>query len=119
GFKAEVRLNKQFFRAFGPAVGRVPWTEAVRAGVGALVGLGLTGLFLLSPLIDLQQGLFLMAPFGASAVLLFAVPNSPLAQPWSAIVGNVVAAVVAIAVCMIVQDPILKIAVAVCAAIAA
>lgn len=111
-------MSKQFFRAFGPAVGRVPWTEAVRAGVGALVGLGLTGLFLLSPLIDLQQGLFLMAPFGASAVLLFAVPNSPLAQPWSAIVGNMVAAVVAIAVCMIVHDPILKIAVAVCAAIA-
>lgn len=109
----------QFVRAFGPAAARVPWTEAVRAGLGALVGLGVAGLFLLSPSIDLQQGLFLMAPFGASSVLLFAVPNSPLAQPWSAIAGNIVAAVVAITVCMLVHDPVLKVAVAVCAAIAA
>jgi CBS domain-containing membrane protein len=108
----------QFARAFGPAVGRVPWTEAVRAGLGALVGLGVAGLFLLSPSIDLQQGLFLMAPFGASSVLLFAVPNSPLAQPWSAIVGNIVSALVAISICLLLHDPVLKVAVAVCAAIA-
>lgn len=108
----------QFARAFGPAVGRVPWTEAVRAGIGALVGLGVAGLFLLSPSIDLKHGLFLMAPFGASSVLLFAVPNSPLAQPWSAIVGNMVAALVAVAVCLVLADPVLKIAVAVGAAIA-
>lgn len=109
----------QFARAFGPAVGRVPWTEAVRAGIGALIGLGLTGLFLLSPSIDLQDGLFLIAPFGASAVLLFAVPNSPLAQPWSAIMGNVVSALVAIAVCYTVQDDALRVGLAVGGAITA
>ena len=31
-------------------------------------------------------------PMGASAVLLFAVPASPLAQPWSIIGGNTVSA---------------------------
>ena len=31
-----------------------------------------------------------IAPMGASAVLLFAVPSSPLAQPWSIIGGNLV-----------------------------
>ncbi|MFN9503448.1 MAG: HPP family protein [Rubrivivax sp.] len=29
---------------------------------------------------------------GASAVLLFAVPSSPLAQPWPVMVGNVMSA---------------------------
>lgn len=60
-----------------------------------------------------------MAPFGASSVLLFAVPNSPLAQPWSAIVGNTVAAAVAVAVCLVVSDPVLRIALSVGLAIAA
>ncbi|WP_212702158.1 HPP family protein [Thalassovita aquimarina] len=108
-----------FFRSLGPAVARVSPLEAIRAGVGALVGLGIAGLFLLSPSIDLKMGLFLVAPFGASSVLLFAVPNSPLAQPWSAIVGNTVAALVGVAVCMLVEDAALRIALAVGLAITA
>lgn len=106
-------------RSLGPAVARVPALEAVRAGLGALVGLGLTGLFLLSPGIDLELGLYLVAPFGATSVLLFAVPNSPLAQPWSAIVGNTLAALVGVAVCMLIADPVLRIALAVGLAITA
>ena len=31
----------------------------------------------------------IVAPIGASAVLVFAVPSSPLAQPWSVVGGNV------------------------------
>ncbi len=81
--------------------------------------MGLTGLFLLSPIVDLDLGLYLVAPFGASSVLLFAVPNSPLAQPWSAIVGNTVAALVGVAVCLLVTDPALRIALAVGLAITA
>lgn len=103
----------QILKSLGPAVAHVSWIEAVRAGVGALIGLGLTGLFILSPHVDLELGLYLVAPFGASSVLLFAVPNSPLAQPWSAIVGNTVAAVVGVAVCLLVADPALRIALAV------
>lgn len=51
--------------------------------------------------------------------MLFAVPNSPLAQPWSAIVGNTVAAIVAVAVCLAVSDPLLRIALSVGFAVAA
>ncbi|MEC7760887.1 MAG: HPP family protein, partial [Pseudomonadota bacterium] len=93
--------------------------EAVRAGIGGLVGLGVTGLFLLSPTVDLELGLFLVAPFGASSVLLFAVPNSPLAQPWSAVVGNTVAAAIGVAACLLIADPAVRIAVAVGGAITA
>ena len=106
-------------RSLGPAVARVSPVEALRAGVGAIAGLGLAGLLLLSPAVDLQLGLYLIAPFGATSVLLFAVPNSPLAQPWSAVVGNSVAALVGVAVCLTVADPALRIALAVGLAITA
>jgi CBS domain-containing membrane protein len=109
----------QILRSFGPAVARTSPVEALRAGLGGLIGLGLTGLFVLSPGIDLTTGLYLVAPLGASSVLLFAVPNSPLAQPWSAIVGNTVAALVGVAVSMFVTEPTLRIALAVGLAIVA
>lgn len=98
------------FRSLGPAVARTSPVEAVRAGIGALVGLGVTGAFLLSPMVDLSLGLYLVAPFGVSSVLLFAMPNSPLAQPWSAVVGNTLAALVGVAVCLLVGNPVLRIA---------
>lgn len=106
-------------RSLGPAVARASGVEALRAGFGALIGLGVTGLSLLSPQIDLDLGLYLVAPFGASAVLLFAVPNSPLAQPWSAIVGNTVAALVGVLVCLLVTDPVFRIPLAVGLAVTA
>ena len=64
--------------------------EQLRAAVGALCGLLITAVlshFLLEPS---SATIFMIAPVGASAVLLFALPASPLAQPWSAIGGNVV-----------------------------
>lgn len=86
--------------------------EAARAGVGALLGLGVVGWVL--SFLELQgAGLYLIAPFGASSVLLFAVPNSPLAQPWSAIVGNCVAALAGVAVCMLIDEPVLRVGLAV------
>lgn len=108
-----------FLRSIGPVIAHVsPW-EAVRAGAGALVGLGVAGLFVLTPGVDLTTGLYLVAPFGATSVLLFAVPNSPLAQPWSAVVGNTVAALVGVAVFLLVPDPAFRIALAVGLAITA
>lgn len=74
--------------------------EAVRAGTGAGLALALSGLLLLGVHAQVADGsphgLLLIAPLGASAFLLFAVPNSPLAQPWSAITGNTVSALIAI-----------------------
>jgi CBS domain-containing membrane protein len=109
----------RLIRGLGPALPVAHPAEALRAGIGACVGLAVVGLFILSPLVDFQLGLYLIAPFGASAVLLFAVPNAPLAQPWSAVVGNTVAALIGVAVCMTVPDPALRIALAVGLAIAA
>ena len=70
--------------------------EQLRASIGALVALGLTGLLSLSMMG--AAGAWLIAPMGASAVLLFCLPASPLAQPWSVIGGNTVSALSGIAV---------------------
>ena len=59
----------------------------------------------------------LVAPMGASAVLLFAVPASPLAQPWSIIGGNLVSAAVGVACASWIADPVGAAALAVALAI--
>lgn len=100
-------------RALGPSVTAVPVREALRAGLGATLGLAATAACALAFSPDLWLGVYLIAPFGASSVLLFAAPNSPLAQPWPAIVGNTVAALTAIAVCRLVSDPLLCVPLAV------
>lgn len=116
---AQKSLWRRGLRALGPAVGPGNLREALRAGIGALIGLGVVGLFVLSPQVDLRLGLYMIAPFGASSVLLFAVPNSPLAQPWSAVVGNTSAALIGVASCLLIADPALRIALAVGGAIIA
>ncbi len=105
-------------RALGP-VAAVPLREALRAGLGAAIGLAVTaGLaLLLSP--ERWLVIYLVAPFGATAVLIFAAPNSPLAQPWPAIVGNATSALAAIAACKMVSEPLLSIPLAVAMAIMA
>jgi CBS domain-containing membrane protein len=55
----------------------------------------------------------LVAPMGASAVLLFAVPASPLAQPWSIIGGNLVSATIGVTCAHAIVDPTLAAALAV------
>lgn len=59
------------------------------------------------------------APIGASAVLLFAVPSSPLAQPWPIVGGNSISALVGVTVALFVHDPVIASGVAVALAIAA
>ncbi|WP_296641021.1 HPP family protein [Roseinatronobacter sp.] len=105
------------WRSLGPAMARATTTEALRASLGALLAIGLIALFLLSPEIDTEFGLYLVAPFGASAVMLFAIPNSPLAQPWSVIMGNTLGALIGVALCYIVTDATLRVALAVAATV--
>lgn len=110
---------RKALRSLGPVSASAPFPEALRAGVGALAGMAIAGLFALSPRIDMQFGLYMIAPFGATSVLLFAVPNSPLAQPWAAIVGNTMAALLGVSACLLIADPALRIAVAVGVTVAA
>lgn len=108
----------QWVRGLGPAISSIPMRESLRAGMGALIGLGVAGGLVLT-FADPHLGLIMIAPFGASAVLLFGVPNSPLAQPWAALVGNTVSAAVGVTVCLLVPDPTLSVALAVALSVVA
>lgn len=63
--------------------------SAIKVGLGAAVAIG--ALELLSLMADMQ---LLVAPLGATAVLVFGVPASPLAQPINVIGGYALALVV-------------------------
>ncbi|WP_372585757.1 HPP family protein [Burkholderia vietnamiensis] len=93
------------------------WRERMRSCTGALVGIATVGVTM--RLLPGVPGLvpLLVAPMGASAVLLFAVPASPLAQPWSIVGGNLVAATVGVACAQWIADPITAAALAVALAI--
>lgn len=106
-------------RPFGPAVAATPAREMARAAVGVALALGLVAGFLLPPQVGVNHGFYLVGPLAASSVLLFVLPNSPLAQPWSALVGNTVSAVVAVAVLRVVHQPVLGVALCVSGALLA
>lgn len=88
----------------------------VIASIGAGLGLMITSLtshWLLG-----EVNLWFVAPMGASAVLLFGLPNSPLAQPWSIVGGNLVAGVVGVTTALWVPHPALACGIASCLTIA-
>lgn len=91
-------MKLSMLRRWWPEATTVTRQEKLRAAGGALLGLLLTGL-LSQWLISANGwlGAWLVAPMGASAVLLFALPSSPLAQPWPVIGGNTLSALVGIA----------------------
>jgi CBS-domain-containing membrane protein len=62
--------------------------------------LGIASVALLQSRIDVlvSDKLFLIGSFGASAVLIYGIPNSPLAQPRNLIGGHVVSALVGVTI---------------------
>jgi CBS domain-containing membrane protein len=104
---------------FVPPKVTVRWRERLRAGLGALFGIAVTGAIAHRVLGGDLSVPFLIAPMGASAVLLFGVPASPLAQPWSIVGGNLVSAVVGVTAAIWIHDPVPAAAVAVGVAICA
>jgi CBS domain-containing membrane protein len=97
-----------WLRAFVPQRNTVPRHERMRSVAGALIGLlltaGLSMHLLGTATLPLAPQ---VAPMGASAVLLFCVPASPLAQPWSVIGGNTISALVGIACAKAIGNPLL------------
>jgi CBS domain-containing membrane protein len=107
----------RWFSSFVPSPIAIRWPERLRSCLGALLGIAFTGgtmHFVLGPAASIP---LLVAPMGASAVLLFAVPASPLAQPWSIIGGNLVSATVGVACARWIGDPVSAAALAVALAI--
>ncbi|MES2353261.1 MAG: HPP family protein [Pseudomonadota bacterium] len=109
----------RWLHGFVPGPVAVNNTERFRACIGALIGILLTGVLSHLALGSTVNLPLLIAPMGASAVLLFAVPASPLAQPWSIIGGNIISAAIGVTCAMWIADPTLAAAIAIACAIGA
>ena len=83
-----MKLGNTFPRFFNPLLAGASLRDRVIACIGALIGIALTAFACTSLHLSMAELPFLLAPIGASAVLVFAVPASPLAQPWSVVGGN-------------------------------
>jgi CBS domain-containing membrane protein len=90
-------------RIFAPILAGASLHDRLMACLGAGLGLAVMALVCgkIAPFTHLPA---LAAPIGASALLVFAVPASPLAQPWPVIGGNVISAAVGVAVARLVPD---------------
>ena len=108
---------KRWLGSFAPAPVGVNGREKLYGVLGALLGLfctewvGRHALGAANP--------WFIAPMGASAVLLFAAPASPLAQPWSLMAGNLVSALIGVFCAQFIAAPGVAAAVAAALAIGA
>ncbi|WP_343690001.1 HPP family protein [Chitinophaga sp.] len=71
--------------------------EHIWTFIGAFLGIGAIGL-LNSKILPASDNLFLIGSFGASAVLVYGIINSPLAQPRNLIGGHVISAFVGVTI---------------------
>ena len=106
-------MKTKLFPYFGQDQTNVSQEERFRAAGGAFVGLVFT-MLIGRYLGGLAGGSdWVMASLGASALLAFVLPSSPMAQPWAIIGGNVISAVIGIACVNIVDNPLVSAPVAV------
>ena len=93
------------------------WPERLIACVGAVLGIGLTMVVCAGVPMAAADLPIIVAPLGASAVLVFAVPSSPLAQPWSVVGGNILSTLVGVTAFQLIPQPTIAAGVAVGCAI--
>lgn len=91
---------KQLMLWLGIGKNRTSHSEKVISAFGAMVGILVTILMTewLSQHISITEGseLLIIASFGATAVLVFAVPHGALSQPWQVIAGHLISAAVGV-----------------------
>jgi CBS domain-containing membrane protein len=110
-------LLTQWLHYFGEDQAKVAWSERFRAVIGVFFGLLCTvGLGkLLGELVGVNE--WMMASLGASALLIFVLPSSPMAQPWAVIGGNTISAFFGIACAQWIANPVFALPAAAAAAI--
>ena len=83
-----------WLRAFIPAPMRINARERARALAGGFIGILFSAAIYRLLMGGPSVTAWLIAPLGASAVLVFAAPASPLAQPWSVVGGNAISCLI-------------------------
>ncbi len=74
------KINKINFR---------PYLDGIFAGIGAFVGLSLIGFIAQS-----VNQMLIIAPFGATAVLLFSAPESQFSKPWNVLMSYMISTII-------------------------
>lgn len=100
-------ILKKYSFYFGGDQPAVTWLERLRSVVGAFLGLFIV--IAAAKWLGEFSGIdeWLMASLGASALLVFALPQSPMAQPWAVIAGNTISALIGISCAIVIQTPII------------
>ncbi len=98
-------MLRSIFRALAGDAVPMSHGELHRSVAAAFFGIAFTAGFTMLCRGDTTLPL-LLTPMAASAVILFAIPHSPLAQPWSFIGGSVIAALVGLACAVAIREPI-------------
>lgn len=92
--------------------------EKLLSALGAF--LGILGVLAISRgILDTQGTALVVTSMGASAVLLFAAPHSPLSQPWPVLGGHMLSSAIGITCALLIDDTLTAAALAVGLAIAA
>lgn len=82
-------------------------TEKFISAIGGFIGIALP-MWVSVYYLGTRDGILLIASMGASAVLLFAAPHSPLAQPWPLVGGNTISAIVGVTCAHFIPDQMLS-----------
>jgi len=83
---------------------RAPNHEVLWSAIGSF--LGIASIYFVGNIqgLHLEQNLFLVGSFGASAVLLYATPNSPYAQPRNLIFGHLFSAAIGVSCALVLKE---------------
>lgn len=103
--------------SFKPNFDPVPINEKLRSGFAAFCGILLLGFALKHLPGENGFHLAIFASMAAAAVLLYAAPHSPMAQPWPLVGGNLVSGLIGWSWSLVIPDPVLAAACAVGSAV--
>ncbi len=93
----------ELFRFFGISEQIAGHKEKIISAVGAF--LGILFIFLISvQFLDPETAVYIIPSMGATAVLLFAAPHGPFAQPWSVIGGHFISAIIGVSCVVLIPN---------------
>ena len=95
--REKIRRNMRIARYVVYRETIVDKTDIIWTFLGGFFGIGLIG-FISSKYFSLNDNIFLIGSFGASAVLVYGATNSPLAQPRNLVFGHLISAFVGVTI---------------------
>lgn len=107
----------ELFASFKPGFDPVPFGEKIRSGFAAFTGILLLGFAIRHLPGEAGFHLAIFASMAAAAVLLYAAPHSPMAQPWPLVGGNLVSGLIGWTCSLYIADPVFAAACAVGSAV--